>query len=141
MLQNTWKWKHCMKQVAWALNVTQWKHHKNCMKICKDKGTRYHPKILMENLNHKWLNKWCGFHWCNQNTKIRVESKKARRMWYKVVWPLKRQTTHFVGCTKRPNVNNFSCNCKNAKIAFDMKPNICVLFAKEGKTQVGWVVV
>jgi len=62
-------------------------------------------------------------------------------MRYKVVWTLRRQTTHFVGCTKRPNDNNSSCNCKNAKIAYDMRPNIYVLFVKERKTQVKCVVV
>jgi hypothetical protein len=37
MLQNTYKWKHYMKQIAKALGIAQQEHCKNIMKICKRK--------------------------------------------------------------------------------------------------------
>jgi hypothetical protein len=52
-LQYTWRWEHYMKQIAWALGVAQRKIRKSRLKICKHKETRYHPKIIMESLNHK----------------------------------------------------------------------------------------
>jgi len=51
------------------------------------------------------------------------------------------QTTHFTGCIERPNANNSFYSCKNARITFNARPNICVSFTKEGKTQIKWVVI
>jgi hypothetical protein len=51
------------------------------------------------------------------------------------------QVTHFDGYTKSPNADNASYNCKNVKDTFDARLVICVSFAKERKTQVGWAIV
>jgi len=42
-----------------SLNVgkTQQKHHKSHINIYKHREIKYYPKIFMENLNHKGLNK------------------------------------------------------------------------------------
>jgi len=90
ILQNIWRWTHCTKQVTRMLGITQRKDYKSHLKICKHKETKYRPEILMENLSYKQLNKWCGSHWCIQNMKTRVGSKKVGRKWYKMVQPLKR---------------------------------------------------
>jgi hypothetical protein len=63
MLQNTWKWKHCMKQIVKELSIAQQKHHKSCLKICKHRETIYHHgKILRSDLvdeiiHHSLVNK------------------------------------------------------------------------------------
>jgi hypothetical protein len=51
------------------------------------------------------------------------------------------QITHFIGCTKRPNAENFYCNYKKIGTTFDVGLIICVLATNEGKTQARWVVV
>jgi hypothetical protein len=56
-----------------------------------------------------------------------------------MVQPLRDQATHFVGYTKRPNVDNSSDNHKNVRNTYNVGPTICVSFVKERKTQVGWV--
>jgi hypothetical protein len=48
------------------------------------------------------------------------------------------QATHFDGCIESPNADNSSYNRKNARTTYNARPIICVSFAKEGKTQVGW---
>jgi hypothetical protein len=51
------------------------------------------------------------------------------------------QDTQFVGYIKSHNANNSCNNRKNTRTTSDVGPPICVSFAKEGKTQVKWVVV
>ncbi len=51
------------------------------------------------------------------------------------------QTTHFVSCLKSLNADNSSYNCKNIRPTYDVRPPICVSFAKEGKTQVWWATI
>jgi hypothetical protein len=136
MLQNTYRWEHCTKQVAWVLGVTQWKHCKSLMRICKHRATRYRLEILMESLNHKWFNKWCGSHQCTQNIKTRVRSKKTKNKWYKMVQPSRRPNYTFCWLHWKPYVDNSSCNCKNVRTTYNAGPTICVSSAKEGKTQV-----
>jgi hypothetical protein len=58
-----------MKQVAKALSITQRKHCKNHLRICKHRETKHCPKILMKNFDHKRYNEWYGSHQCAQNTK------------------------------------------------------------------------
>jgi hypothetical protein len=78
-----------MKQiVVTTLGIAQWKHHESYLRICKHRETRYHPKILMKSLSHKWLNKLFRSHWCAQNTKIQIKSEKTKRKWYRVIQPL-----------------------------------------------------
>jgi len=50
------------------------------------------------------------------------------------------QATHFVSCIESLNVDNPYCNHKNAGTTFDVGL-LYVSFTKEGKTQVGWVIV
>jgi len=76
-----------MKQiVVTTLSIAQWKHRKICLRICKHRETKYHRKIFVKSLSHKWLNKLS--HWCAQNTKTQIKSKKTKKKWYKVIWPL-----------------------------------------------------
>jgi hypothetical protein len=51
------------------------------------------------------------------------------------------RATHFDGYTKSPNADNSSYNRKNAQTTFDVGLAICVSFAKERKTHVGWATV
>jgi hypothetical protein len=123
------------------LGVAQQNHHKNHMKICKHKETRYHLKILMESFKHKGFNKWCGSHLC---TKIWKPKSRVRKLGgNEIEWsnPWGFQTTHFTDYIERPNTNNYSYNRKNVGTTFDARPIICVSSAKERKTQVRWVVV
>jgi hypothetical protein len=47
--------------------------------------------------------------------------------------------THFVGCTKSPNVPNSSYNRKKIGNTSEARPTMYISFANKGKTQVGWV--
>jgi hypothetical protein len=51
------------------------------------------------------------------------------------------QVTHFIGYIERPDVENSSYNCKKTRTTFDARLIICVSFANEGKTKIGWVAV
>ncbi len=55
-----------------------------------------------------------------------------------MVQPLKRPNYTFTSCTKIPNANNFSYNCKTTRTTSDVRPIICVSSTKERKTQVRW---
>jgi hypothetical protein len=46
MLQNSWKWKHCTKQVVKVLGIAQQEHPKSCLKIYKE--IKYRSKTLMK---------------------------------------------------------------------------------------------
>ncbi len=50
------------------------------------------------------------------------------------------QAPHFVYFTKSPNALNSFCNCKKPSNSSKARPTMCVSFANEGKTKVGWVV-
>jgi hypothetical protein len=54
---------------------------------------------------------------------------------------LEDQATHFDEYTESPNANNSSYKCKNVRSTSNAGLAICVSFANEGKTQVGWVVI
>jgi hypothetical protein len=125
-----------MKQISQELGITQQKHRTGGL---QHRETKYCPKIFMESLNHKQLNKWCGSDRCTKNMKTWIGNKKTNKKWYIVVQPLMRP--HFDGCAKTPNAGNFSYNCKNTRTTSDAGPIIRVSFAKEGKTQVEWVVI
>jgi hypothetical protein len=51
------------------------------------------------------------------------------------------QAIHFIGCIESLNAPNSSNNCKKTSNTFEAGPIMCVSFANERKTQVGWVVV
>jgi hypothetical protein len=45
---------------------------------------------------------------------------------------------HFAGYTKRLNVNNSSCNCKNVRTTFDARLAMCIIHqGKENTSKVG----
>jgi len=71
------------------------------------------------------------------------KSRKRKRGGSDIKWsnPWKDKATHFVNYIESPNVDNSSHNCKNTGTTSDVGPTLCVAFAKEGKTHVGWVVV
>ncbi len=74
-----------------------------------------------------------------QKPDVRVRKPRKNDIhWFN---PCGNQTTHFVGCIKSFNVENFCCNHKKTRITFDVKRTICILFANEGKTQVRVVVI
>jgi hypothetical protein len=51
------------------------------------------------------------------------------------------QTSHFVGYTKSPNVQNSCNNCKKTKTTSYARSNIYISSINERKTQVRWVIV
>jgi len=83
-----------MEQVTKVFGIIQQERHKNHLKIYKHKESKYHSKIFVKNLNHKWFNKWFGSHQCAQNTKTQVGNKKAKRKWYKTIQPLSKPKLH-----------------------------------------------
>jgi len=49
------------------------------------------------------------------------------------------QATHFASYLKSLNADNSSYNCKNIRSTYDVRPIICVSFAKEGKENTNMV--
>ncbi len=72
-------------------------------------------------------------------SKIQVESKKVRKKYIESSNPWGNQATHFDGCIESPNADNSCYNCQKIRITYDVRPFICVSFAKEWKIQVRWV--
>ncbi len=73
--------------------------------------------------------------------KLELGVRKPQRNDIKWSNPWGDQATHFVGCTERPNADNYSYNRKKVGTTSDGGPIICVSFAKKRKTQVGWATI